>query len=116
MQTFAASTCLILCYIYVNLFQTDKEVSKNVMGILCVGVTILMFSSPLAELVRNLLFLLKILYCTYIIHICFKKTVMENRSTESLSLPLAVASFLCGGLWTMYGFVLGDMYIVVSIV
>ena len=48
-----------------------------------------MFSSPIAEFSRS----------------------MRTRSTKTLSAPLALASFVCGFLWVILGFDMGDFYV-----
>ncbi|XP_002125273.2 sugar transporter SWEET1 [Ciona intestinalis] len=63
----------------------------NVTGIICCAVTIFMFASPLAEI----------------------NTVIANKSTATISLPLTVTASLCSAMWTMFGLVLHDNFIII---
>uniref|UniRef100_A0A8D0GG72 Sugar transporter SWEET1 n=1 Tax=Sphenodon punctatus TaxID=8508 RepID=A0A8D0GG72_SPHPU len=39
--------------------------------------------------------------------------IIRSRSTQCLSFPLTVATFLASTCWTLYGLLLGDLYITV---
>jgi len=66
-----------------------SDMTLNVLGTIGCTATIGMFSSPIAEFSRSI----------------------QTRSTKTLSLPLALASFVCGFLWTCLGLELNDVYI-----
>lgn len=59
-------------------------------GYLGSAVAIIMFGSPLASI----------------------STVFKNRSTESLSFPLCFMNFATASLWSMYGGMIGDYFVV----
>ncbi|XP_077968220.1 sugar transporter SWEET1-like [Styela clava] len=89
-QTAVASLCISICWIYIS-SSSDKAMATNIMGMLCTIITVLMFSSPLAEM----------------------KTVVEKKSTDSISFPLTVTTFFCTILWTLYGSMKKDPYIII---
>ncbi|XP_007525398.2 sugar transporter SWEET1 isoform X3 [Erinaceus europaeus] len=68
-----------------------KEVQLQHLGLLCSFCTICMYLSPMAELAK----------------------VIQTKSTQRLSLPLTIASLFSSACWTLYGFQLGDPYIMV---
>ncbi|XP_060057551.1 sugar transporter SWEET1 isoform X2 [Erinaceus europaeus] len=70
-----------------------KEVQLQHLGLLCSFCTICMYLSPMAELAK----------------------VIQTKSTQRLSLPLTIASLFSSACWTLYGFQLGDPYIMMGI-
>jgi len=83
-------TILFLTKYFIETVFTDK-MAIEVLGSCCCFITVLMFASPLAEL----------------------KTVLKNHSTETLSFPLTVTSFLCALLWTLFGLAMADSFIII---
>ncbi|KAJ3128179.1 hypothetical protein HK100_009335 [Physocladia obscura] len=69
--------------------QMQYDFGKQILGILANIVLVLFYGSPLS--------------------VCVK--VIRERDSSSLSLPLALASALNGGLWTIYGFAMKDYYV-----
>nr|CAB3266296.1 sugar transporter SWEET1 [Phallusia mammillata] len=90
-QSLTAGLCVFVGWIVVTYGFESLSVSINITGFVCCIITILMFASPLAEI----------------------NTVITEQSTARISFPLTVASFLCGGSWTLFGMLLGDSFIVV---
>jgi len=90
-----AAAILLFVACYDPLFQSlwyHKAPPVKVMdaiGSLGVVVNVLMYSSPLASV----------------------KNVLASRSTAKLSLPLALAAFICAVLWTAQGIAMSDPYI-----
>lgn len=85
-----AALFVILSFLYVH-FQNDDPLATNLVGITCTVMTILMFSSPLAEL----------------------KTAVLEKSMKSISFPLTVATFFCTGLWVTYGALISDTFLII---
>uniref|UniRef100_K7FSM6 Sugar transporter SWEET1 n=1 Tax=Pelodiscus sinensis TaxID=13735 RepID=K7FSM6_PELSI len=83
---------LILGYCYFSLLIPDAALRLARLGLFCSVFTISMYLSPLVDLVR----------------------AAQSRSTRCLSFPLTVATFLTSASWTLYGFQLSDLYIMVS--
>lgn len=86
----AAAACISLVIVYAY-FTGNSTFTTNLIGILCNIVTILMFSSPLAEL----------------------RTAIREKSTKTISFPLTVATFFCTLSWTVYGMLIKDMYLII---
>ncbi|CAK8695069.1 unnamed protein product [Clavelina lepadiformis] len=86
----SAITAVVVWFISTQMVN-DAEFSIYIVGIVSCCITMLMFSSPLAEI----------------------NTVLKNRSTSTISFPLTVASFLCATSWFLYGLLLKDFFIVI---
>ncbi|XP_030398264.1 sugar transporter SWEET1 isoform X2 [Gopherus flavomarginatus] len=91
LQSTALLGVLILGYCYFNLLIPDVAVRLARLGLFCSVFTISMYLSPLADLAK----------------------IVRTRSTRCLSFPLTVATFLASASWTLYGFQLSDLYIMV---
>ncbi|XP_065276286.1 sugar transporter SWEET1 [Emys orbicularis] len=91
LQSVALLGVLILGYCYFNLLIPDVAVRLARLGLFCSVFTISMYLSPLADLAK----------------------IVRTRSTRCLSFPLTVATFLASASWTLYGFQLSDLYIMV---
>ncbi|XP_005280706.2 sugar transporter SWEET1 isoform X3 [Chrysemys picta bellii] len=91
LQSVALLGVLILGYCYFNLLIPDVAVRLARLGLFCSVFTISMYLSPLADLAK----------------------IIRTRSTRCLSFPLTVATFLASASWTLYGFQLSDLYIMV---
>ncbi|CAH1277234.1 SLC50A1 [Branchiostoma lanceolatum] len=72
---------------------TSRTVLVDRLGLAGAGITMLMYASPMMELV----------------------TVIRTKSTRSISRPLTVATFFASSLWFYYGYLLQDPYVQVSI-
>ncbi|XP_006895876.1 PREDICTED: sugar transporter SWEET1 isoform X3 [Elephantulus edwardii] len=58
--------------------------------------------------------MLQTLYILVYLHYCPRKAkVIKTQSTQRLSYPLTIATLLSSASWTLYGFRLGDFYIMV---
>lgn len=51
--------------------------------------------------------------CT-LVNDLFQAEVVSSQSTESMSFALSMLSFLCTLSWSLYGYLIGDVYVVVS--
>ncbi|XP_074836877.1 sugar transporter SWEET1 isoform X2 [Carettochelys insculpta] len=91
LQSLALLGMLILGYCYFSLLIPDANVRLARLGLFCSVFTISMYLSPLADLAK----------------------IIRSRSTRCLSFPLTVATFLTSTSWTLYGFQLSDLYIMV---
>ncbi|XP_067395216.1 sugar transporter SWEET1 isoform X2 [Emydura macquarii macquarii] len=91
LQSLALLGVLILGYCYFGLLIPDVDVRLARLGLFCSVFTISMYLSPLADLAK----------------------IVRTRSTQCLSFPLTVATFLASTSWTLYGFQLSDLYIMV---
>nr|XP_025852994.1 sugar transporter SWEET1 isoform X3 [Vulpes vulpes] len=57
---------------------------------------------------------LQTLYILVYVHYCPRKAkIIQTKSTQRLSFPLTIATLLTSASWTLYGFQLGDPYIMV---
>ncbi|XP_003434942.1 sugar transporter SWEET1 isoform X6 [Canis lupus baileyi] len=57
---------------------------------------------------------LQTLYILVYVHYCPRKAkIIQMKSTQRLSFPLTIATLLTSASWTLYGFQLGDPYIMV---
>jgi len=69
--------------------RNDPKAAQTMMGVVCMIVLVCFYTSPLSVLYK----------------------VVTTRNSASLHIPLAIASFANGSLWSIYGFVLGDIFI-----
>ncbi|XP_006895875.1 PREDICTED: sugar transporter SWEET1 isoform X2 [Elephantulus edwardii] len=76
---------------YFWLMVPDSDTRLQQLGLFCSVFTISMYLSPLADLAK----------------------VIKTQSTQRLSYPLTIATLLSSASWTLYGFRLGDFYIMV---
>ena len=83
-------TCSLLSYL--KLYIPTEEESLDKMGMTCVVITVIMFGSPLVALAN----------------------IFRSKSTESLSFPLSVMTVVNSSLWTSYGYLINDVYVIVS--
>ncbi|XP_020847656.1 sugar transporter SWEET1 isoform X4 [Phascolarctos cinereus] len=91
LQTAALLGVLLLGYSYFQLLVPDWTSRLRQLGLFCSIFTISMYLSPLADLVK----------------------IIQTKSTQCLSFSLTVATLLASASWTLYGFRLGDLYIMV---
>lgn len=82
---------LLVGYGYFNLLVEDVSTRLIQLGLFCSIFTITMYLSPLVDLAK----------------------IMKTRSTQCLSFPLTVTTFLASTSWTLYGILLEDFYIAV---
>ncbi|CAH2327534.1 sugar transporter SWEET1 [Pelobates cultripes] len=82
---------LFLAYGYFYILISDIGVRLNQLGMFCSIFTITMYLSPMADLAH----------------------IIRTKSTKCLSFPLTVATFLASSSWVLYGWVLGDLYIMI---
>lgn len=75
---------------YFFYIETDNLRGINALGIFCNVVAVAFFASPLATM----------------------REVVQTKSTETMSLPLSVMAAITTFLWTSYGFLKKDVYIV----
>ncbi|XP_070542500.1 sugar transporter SWEET1-like [Ptychodera flava] len=87
--TFYAFVCVMAVLLYFNYYDLTPDRLINQLGLAASGVTVAMYSAPLAQL----------------------REVIRNKSVKSLSFPLSIATFIASSLWTLYGFLLDDMYV-----
>ncbi|XP_027726466.1 sugar transporter SWEET1-like isoform X2 [Vombatus ursinus] len=91
LQTAALLGVLLLGYSYFQLLVPDWTSRLRQLGLFCSIFTISMYLSPLADLVK----------------------IIQTKSTQCLSFSLTVATLLASASWTLYGFRLRDLYIMV---
>ncbi|XP_034954863.2 sugar transporter SWEET1 [Zootoca vivipara] len=91
LKTMALLAVLLLGYGYFNLLVPDVSMRLTRLGLFCSLFTITMYLSPLADLAK----------------------IVRSRSTQCLSFPLTVTTFLASASWTLYGILLQDVYIAV---
>uniref|UniRef100_F6UKD7 Sugar transporter SWEET1 n=3 Tax=Monodelphis domestica TaxID=13616 RepID=F6UKD7_MONDO len=91
LQTAALLGLLLLGYSYFQLLVPDWTTRLRQLGLFCSIFTITMYLSPLADLIK----------------------IIQTKSTQCLSFSLTVATFLASISWTLYGFHLSDLYIMV---
>ncbi|XP_059159415.1 sugar transporter SWEET1-like [Physella acuta] len=77
--------------IYIQYFERDGDVALRNLGLICSGISILCYASPLATLSK----------------------VIEHKSTESMSFYLCFINFLCGLQWTLYGVAINDNVVII---
>ncbi|XP_032174503.1 sugar transporter SWEET1 isoform X2 [Mustela erminea] len=91
LQTATLLGVLLLGFGYFWLLVPNLEARLRQLGLFCSIFTISMYLSPLADLAK----------------------IIQTRSTQRLSFPLTIATLLTSTSWTLYGFRLGDPYIMV---
>nr|XP_028566547.1 sugar transporter SWEET1 isoform X1 [Podarcis muralis] len=91
LKTMGLLAVLLLGYGYFNLLVPDVSVRLTRLGLFCSLFTITMYLSPLADLAK----------------------IVRSRSTQCLSFPLTITTFLASASWTLYGILLQDVYIAV---
>ncbi|XP_044528522.1 sugar transporter SWEET1 isoform X1 [Gracilinanus agilis] len=91
LQTAALLGLLLLGYSYFQLLVPDWTTRLRQLGLFCSIFTISMYLSPLADLIK----------------------IIQTKSTQCLSFSLTVATLLASASWTLYGFHLSDLYIMV---
>ncbi|XP_074079425.1 sugar transporter SWEET1 isoform X2 [Macrotis lagotis] len=91
LQTAALLGLLLLGYSYFQLLVPDWTSRLRQLGLFCSIFTISMYLSPLADLAK----------------------IIQTKSTQCLSFSLTVATLLASTSWTLYGFQLRDLYIMV---
>nr|XP_055179841.1 sugar transporter SWEET1 isoform X2 [Nyctereutes procyonoides] len=91
LQTATLVGVLLLGFGYFWLLVPNLETQLQQLGLFCSGFTISMYLSPLADLAK----------------------IIQTKSTQRLSFPLTIATLLTSASWTLYGFQLGDPYIMV---
>nr|XP_034954863.1 sugar transporter SWEET1 [Zootoca vivipara] len=91
LKTMGLLAVLLLGYGYFNLLVPDVSMRLTRLGLFCSLFTITMYLSPLADLAK----------------------IVRSRSTQCLSFPLTVTTFLASASWTLYGILLQDVYIAV---
>uniref|UniRef100_A0A670JMY7 Sugar transporter SWEET n=1 Tax=Podarcis muralis TaxID=64176 RepID=A0A670JMY7_PODMU len=89
LKTMGLLAVLLLGYGYFNLLVPDVSVRLTRLGLFCSLFTITMYLSPLADLAK----------------------IVRSRSTQCLSFPLTITTFLASASWTLYGILLQDVYI-----
>nr|XP_006811657.1 PREDICTED: sugar transporter SWEET1-like [Saccoglossus kowalevskii] len=77
--------------VYFKYYDLAPDVLIKQLGLAASSVTIAMYASPLAQL----------------------REVINSKSTRSMSFPLSVATFIAASLWTLYGFLLDDLYVMI---
>ncbi|XP_062516392.1 sugar transporter SWEET1-like [Corticium candelabrum] len=78
----------ILSYVkYIGM--SSEEWALFHLGVICNIVTVVMFGSPLASMAM----------------------VVRTKSTKSMSFPISTAMVLVGGIWLVYGVLVGDLFI-----
>ncbi|XP_013420838.1 sugar transporter SWEET1 isoform X3 [Lingula anatina] len=89
---FAAALAIILPMLaYCHYVAPTTAVAANVVGLIGSGLSIATFASPLATL----------------------RTVLKNKSTDSMSFPLVAVNFLVALQWALYGYLLKDKNILI---
>ncbi|XP_053133522.1 sugar transporter SWEET1 isoform X3 [Hemicordylus capensis] len=91
LKTLALLAVLLLGYCYFNMLVQDVTLRLARLGLFCSLFTISMYLSPLADLAK----------------------IVKTQSTQCLSFPLTVTTFLASASWTLYGLLLQDLYIAV---
>ncbi|XP_005411632.1 PREDICTED: sugar transporter SWEET1 isoform X3 [Chinchilla lanigera] len=91
LQTATLLGVLLMGYGYFWLLMPDDEARLQQLGLFCSVFTISMYLSPLADLAK----------------------VIQTKSTHRLSFSLTIATLLTSASWSLYGFRLRDLYIMV---
>ncbi|XP_022105861.1 sugar transporter SWEET1-like [Acanthaster planci] len=90
-RTVLACVAMVSLYLYLSMYVGEINAIINQLGFVCSSVTVLMYISPLAEIV----------------------TVIQTKSTSSISLPLTISTLCASSLWVLYGTCVSDLYILV---
>ncbi|XP_077178314.1 sugar transporter SWEET1 isoform X1 [Paroedura picta] len=91
LKTMGLLAVLLLGYCYFSLLVPDVSARLARLGLFCSLFTITMYLSPLADLAK----------------------IVRTRSTQCISFPLTVTTFLASASWTLYGLLLQDLYIAI---
>ncbi|XP_004693849.1 PREDICTED: sugar transporter SWEET1 isoform X1 [Condylura cristata] len=89
-QTAATLVVFLLAFVYFW-FLVPEEDQLQQLGLFCCILTICMYLSPMADLVK----------------------IIQTKSTQRLSFSLTIASLFSSACWTLYGFQHRDPYIMV---
>lgn len=81
------STVLLLVLLYLH-YETNPEIKRYRMGLMCTCVTIMFFAAPFVDL----------------------RKVINSRSTESLPFPIILMTFLSSMQWLIYGILISDPF------
>ncbi|XP_042297125.1 sugar transporter SWEET1 [Sceloporus undulatus] len=91
LKTMALLAALLVGYCYFSLLIPDVSMRLSRLGLFCSLFTITMYLSPLTDLAK----------------------IVKSKSTQCLSFPLTVTTFLASASWTLYGLLLQDLYIAI---
>ena len=88
-QVLGAFAFFVILWLYLSLASTSEDHGTHYCGIVCCGMSILFYGSPLVNLVQ----------------------VIRTKSTSTLPLPIIAGNFVNTGLWWLYGIILKDNFI-----
>ncbi|XP_060116656.1 sugar transporter SWEET1 [Heteronotia binoei] len=91
LKTMGLLAVLLVGYCYFNLLIPDISTRLARLGLFCSLFTISMYLSPLTDLAK----------------------IIQTRSTQCISFPLTVTTFLASTSWVLYGLLLQDLYIAI---
>lgn len=89
-QCFLVASTVSLVFLYTLFSPEPMAVIQHRVGLICVVVCVGMYASPLATI----------------------QQVIKTRSTASLPLPLITAGCLCSFLWSIYGILQSDPFVI----
>ena len=88
-QVLGAFAFYVMLWLYLSYANTNKEYGTHLCGIVCCGMSILFYGSPLVNLVH----------------------VIRTKSTSTLPFPMIVGNFFVTGLWCLYGVIIKDNFL-----
>ena len=90
-QILGAFAFFVLLWLYLSFASTNDDNGTHYCGIVCCGMSILFYGSPLINLVH----------------------VIRTKSTSTLPFPIIVGNFFNTGLWWLYGIIIQDNFVMV---
>lgn len=88
-QIFGAFAFYVILWLYLSYANTNKEHGKHFCGIVCCGMSILFYGSPLVNLVH----------------------VIRTKSTSTLPFLMILGNFFVTGQWWLYGIIIEDNFL-----
>jgi uncharacterized protein with PQ loop repeat len=98
---------LLFAIVTVRKITDEKEVAVKLLGTISSVASVAMFSSPLTSLVRSTRFSTRLTQ--------IKLTVIQTKSSESMTPSLSIMGFIVSTTWTFYGYLIGDYFVQVRL-
>ena len=88
-QALGAFVFYVILWLYLSFASTSEEFGTHYCGLVCCGMSILFYASPLVNLVH----------------------VIRTRSTSTLPFPIILGNVFNTGLWWLYGVIIKDTFV-----
>ena len=88
-QILAAFAFYVMLWLYLSFASVNEDYETHYCGIVCCGMSILFYGSPLINLVH----------------------IIKTKSTSTLPFPIIIGNFFNTGLWWLYGIIIQDNFV-----